>query len=140
MVKTKKKSDDSAKGRVTGGMWMGRVITAAQKLAYGLGHGTGSIVASGQAAMEGLMKAIENLALGDVSKAQAIGSMISKSAGAQFEKLKGLDQKPFADADAPSLAGMLANAFAVGAKDGELSVRRAKRRAKGKATETFSSA
>ena len=139
MTNKETKKSEEQQGRVTGGMWMGRMITAAQKLAYGLGHGTGAVVASGAAAIEGLLNAIHELADGHVSKAQLIGSAISKSAGAHVEKLKGLDQKPFADTDAPSLAGMLASAFSAGARDGQKEAR-AKRKAKGSAQAIFKEA
>ena len=126
-------------GKVTGGKWMGRVVQAAQTLSYGLGLGTGAVVAGGQAAIEGLMKAISKLADGDVGKALHIGAYISKSSGAQVSHLKGLDQKPFADNDAPSLAGKLMNAFSAGAADGEKKVR-ALRRSQGHARKEFEGA
>lgn len=121
MSKETKKSEET--GRVTGGMWMGRVIKATKDLAYSVGYGTGAAVAGGQNAIEGLMYAIQSLAEGAVSRAQQIGSAVARGAGVNVQALKGLDQKPYADNDAPSLAGMLASAFKAGAADGKKKVK-----------------
>lgn len=134
-------NDDTnqTQGQVTGGKWMGRVVQMAQTLSYGLGLGTGAIVTGGQIAIEGLMNAIGRLADGAVSEAHRLGAYISKSSGAHYSHLQGLNQKPFADNDAPSLTGLLKNAFAAGAKDGEKKLR-ALNRSRGMARDTFEGA
>ncbi|MAS86523.1 MAG: hypothetical protein CMH30_00890 [Micavibrio sp.] len=131
----KKAKTQSESGRVTGGKWMGRVISAAQTLSYGLGYGTGAVKSGGAAAIEGLMNAMNKLSNGMVSEALKMGANLAQSAGAHVEKLKGLNQQPYADRHAPSLS-KLVNAFSEGAKDGEKAVR-SLRRSKGKSTTHF---
>lgn len=138
MSQDKKKSEDQS-GQVTGGKWMGRIISAARTLSYGLGYGSGAVASGGAAAIEGLMNAINNLAKGDILNAQKIGAMISKSAGASVAQLQGLNQKPYADNEAPSLSAAMREAFAAGAQDGQKKVR-ALKRAKGSARAVFDGA
>lgn len=140
--KQKQHNDDDAmarKGKVTGGKWMGRVIEAAQKLSYNVGMGVGAASAGSKMAIDGLLRAIKDLAIGDVSHARDLSAAISGSAGAHVEKLAGLGQKPYASNDSPSISGQLANAFKAGARDGEKKIRSLKR-AKNNAKTQFSSA
>lgn len=138
MSHERKKSEEQ-QGQVTGGKWMGRVISAARTLSYGLGYGSGAVASGGAAAIEGLMNAINKLAGGEILNAQKIGAMISKSAGASVAQLQGLDQKPYADNEAPSLSATMRKAFAEGAEDGQKKMR-ALKRTKGKAQAVFDTA